>query len=267
MIKRLTPIALVLLSVALALPACGGKRKNPFGTKTTERENISEVGAVEGNAPERQFAPPTADQTLYLLYLRDNQNRRVVGASAMVLIQPPEGLDINQPRRKTVVAEMPSGPDGISPIMSVADSKPKWAWVGGKSVWPPAVYELQPAIGGTTVKMTLEVPVQPIAKIILSGPDGLRVPDAIVTFKIIGGAPGDVENIGGRPNASDNYGTTKRSNSMGEVDFPRPAGRYGLIATDDQGHNRLYAIVDWTGDDSKPLTYTLPKESMKEQPW
>ena len=28
-----------------------------------------------------------------------------------------------------------------------ADGKPKWAWVGGKSVFPPAVYELQPAVG------------------------------------------------------------------------------------------------------------------------
>lgn len=267
MIKRPTSIALVLLSVALALPACGGKRKNPFGTKETERENISSVGATDTPAPERKFAAPTASQTLYLLYLRDKQNRPVAGASAMVLVQPPEGLNIEQPRRKTVVAEMPSGPDGISPIMSEADGKPKWAWVGGKGVWPPAVYELQAATGGNTVKMTLEVPLQPIARIVISGQDGLRVPDAIVTFMPIGTGPGDVDNIGNRPGKSATYGATKRTNGMGEIDFPRPAGRYGVIATDDEGRYRLYAEVEWTGDASKPLEFKLPAQSMTEKPW
>jgi hypothetical protein len=268
MMKRPSSIALVLLCavLALGLPACGGSKKNPFGKKTTQRDDISEVGAVEGPVQERKFAEPTASQTLYLLYLRDKENRPVAGASAMVLVQPPEGLNINQPRRKTVVAEMPSGPDGISPIMSVADGKPKWAWVGGKSVWPPAVYELQPAVGGNTVKMTLQVPIQPIAKIVITGPDGLRVPDAIVTFKPIANSPGEVVESG-RPNQSDNYGNTKRTNGMGEIDYPRPAGRYGLIATDDQGRNRLYAEVNWTGDASKPLNFTLPAQSMTEKPW
>jgi len=269
MMKRPTSIALVLLSAVLAfgLPACGGSKKNPFAKKKSTRDDISEVGAVEGPVQERKFADPTATQTLYLLYLRDSQNRPVAGASAMVLVQPPEGLNINQPRRKTVVAEMPSGPDGISPIMSEADGKPKWAWVGGKAIWPPAVYELEPATGGNTVKMTLQVPIQPVAKIIISGQDGLRVPDAIVTFKPIAGGPGDVENIGDRPGKSDNYGNTKRTNGMGEIDYPRPAGRYGLIATDDKGRNRLYAIVDWNGDASKPLEFKLPATSMTEQPW
>jgi hypothetical protein len=269
MIKRPTSIALVLLSAVLAvgLPACGGSKKNPFGKKTTKRDDISTVGVIEGPIQERKFADPTATQTLYLLYLRDSQDRPVAGASAMVLIQPPEGLNINQPRRKTVVAEMPSGPDGISPILSEADGKPKWAWVGGKAVWPPAVFPLEPATGGNTVKAKLLVPIQPIAKIIINGPDGLRVPDAVVTFKPIGGGPGDVENIGGRPDKSDNYGNTKRTNDMGEIDFPRPAGRYGLIANNAKGRFRLYAIVNWNGDDSKPLNFTLPAQSMTEQPW
>lgn len=265
---KLQSLALVSLAglLAIGLPACGGSKKNPFAKKSTEeRTNLRNVGAVEGPVQERQFAPPTATQTLYKLYLRDSQNRPVQGVSAMVLVQPPEGLDINQPRRKTVVAEMPSGRDGIAAIMSEADGKAKWAWVGGKSVWPPSVYQLEPAAGGKTVAMTLSVPIQPIAKIIIQDKDGLRIPNGIITFKPIGGG-GDAENIGNRP-GSDNYGHTKRGNGMGEVDYPRPPGRYGLIATTEKGTQRLYAVVNWTGDESQPLVFTLPETSMTQQPW
>lgn len=268
---KLQSLALVTLAglLAVGLPACGGSKKNPFGKKASaEKSNLRDVGAVEGPVQERKFADPTETQTLYKLYLRDRQNRPVQGVSAMVLVQPPEGLDINQPRRKTVVAEMPSGRDGIAAIMSEADGKPKWAWVGGKAVWPPSVYPLEAATGGKTVAMTLEVPIQPVAKIILQDQAGLRVPNGIITFKPIGGGGGsDAENIGNRPGKSDNYGHTKRGNGMGEIDYPRPPGRYGLIATTETGTNRLYAIVDWTGDESKPLTFTLPAQSMTKQPW
>ncbi|MCH2101414.1 MAG: hypothetical protein MK209_05790, partial [Planctomycetes bacterium] len=260
---KLQTLALVSLAglMAIGLPACGGSKKNPFAKKSTEeRSNLRNVGAVEGPVQERQFAAPTTNQTLYKLYLRDKQNRPVQGVSAMVLVQPPEGLNINQPRRKTVVAEMPSSKDGISAIMSEADGKPKWAWVGGKSVWPPSVYPLEPAVGGKTVAMTLSVPIQPVAKIIIQDQAGLRVPDGIITFKPIGGS-GDAENIGNRPGGSDNYGHTKRGNGMGEVDYPRPPGRYGLIATTATGTKRLYAIVNWTGDESQPLVFTLPATS------
>lgn len=265
---KLQSFALVALAglLAVGLPACGGSKKNPFAKNSSEeRTDLRNVGAVDGPVQERQFAAPTAEQTLYKLYLRDSQDRPVQGVSAMVLVQPPEGLNINQPRRKTVVAEMPSGKDGIAAIMSEADGKPKWAWVGGKSVWPPSVYPLEPAVGGKTVAVTLPVPIQPVAKIVLQDQAGLRVPNGIVTFKPIGGGS-DAENIGNRP-GSDNYGHTKRGNGMGEVDYPRPPGRYGLIATTEKGTQRLYAIVDWTGDESNPLVFTLPAQSMKQQPW
>ncbi|MAW61373.1 MAG: hypothetical protein CMJ94_11125 [Planctomycetes bacterium] len=269
---KLHSLALVLLAglLAVGLPACGGSKKNPFGKRSTgEQTDLRNVGAVEGPVQERKFAEPTATQTLYLLYLRDKQNRPVQGVSAMVLVQPPEGLNINQPRRKTVVAEMPSGRDGIAPIMSEADGKPKWAWVGGKSVFPPAVYELQPAVGGQTVKMTLQVPIQPVAKLVFTDHTGMRVPNGIITFKPLDGAGSDVENIGDRPGGSDNYGSTKRSNGLGEIEYPRPAGRYALIATKENGSSRLYAIVNWNGDESKPLEFTLPETSMTEaeRPW
>jgi hypothetical protein len=270
MIKRPSSLALLLLGavLTLGLPACGGSKKNPFAKNTTEeRTDLRNVGAVEQPAPERQFAPPKADETLYLLYLRDAQNRPVQGVSAMVLQQVPEGQNILQPRRATVVGEMPSGTDGIAPIMSGADGKPKWAWVGGRGVNPPAIYPLEAATGGNTVKMTLQVPLKPIAKLVFTDQSGLRVPNGIITLKP--DAPESSAEVGSRPNRSANYGTTKRSNGLGEVEYYYTPGRYRLIANKENGTCRLYAIVNWTGDESKPLEFQLPAKSMTEaeRPW
>lgn len=250
------------LAFTLVLPACGGSKKNPFGEpKQQEQVSLADAGAVEKPVEARKFAPPDPDQTLYLFYLRDAQDRPVKGVLCSLLQQAPDGQEIRQPRRKTVVGEAISGLDGIGPVMSEADGKRKFAWVGGEGVYPPSVYPVEAATGGNTVKVTLRVPIEPIATLVFLSPEGELVPNAIVTFKPVGGS-GSNENIGNRPSQSDNYGATKRSDDSGECKFTRPVGRYMLIANDEDGHHRIYKIIDWKGD-TAPMQIQLPETSMK----
>lgn len=264
MTKR-PPLTTLLLIGALlaAVPACGGTKKKK--DNIDRNTDFSSVGAVDGPVQERTFAAPGANQTLYKLYLRDKQGRPVKGVKGAILVQPPEGLDMRQPRRKTVAAEAISGSDGIAAILIDSDNKPKYGWIGGDGVFPPSAYPLEAAVGGKTIALTLEVPVEPVATLIINDHNGFRVPDAIVTFKALtGAAANDVEST--RPSQSDNYGTTRRTNGLGEVKYTYPVGRYGLIATNEKGSNRLYAIVDWNGQE-EPLEFQLPPKSMTEQPW
>jgi len=248
------------------LPACGGSKKNPFGSaKKEERVSLADAGAVEKPVAARQFAPPAPNETLYLFYLRDSQGRPIKGVKCALLQQPPEGQDITQPTRKTVVGEDMSGLDGIGAVMSESDGLPKFAWVGGDGVYPPSVYPVEAATGGNTVKVTLAVPIEPIATFIVNGPDGYRASDAIVSFVDIAKI-GSGEKIGNRPVKSENYGATLRSNGAGEVKFTRPKGRYGLTITDEKGRHRLYKIIDWNGD-PEPMEFQLPETSMTEKPW
>jgi hypothetical protein len=253
------PSTLFLLLVFLvALPACGGSKKS---TAKPADERMVSGGPAAADKPvkARIFVDPTAAQTLYLAYLRDANDKPVSGVSVQLLVQRPEGLYINEPRRKTVAYGAISGLDGIAPMMIDSDNKPKFVWVGGLGVQPVA-YEVGAAVGGSRIKIRCDVTVVPIAHLIIEDASGMRVPNGIITFKPIGG---EVNNRG----LSDNYGKTGRTNGFGEIKFTRPAGRYGLIATKERNTCRLYQIVDWDGDGSKPLTFKLPTKSMTEQPW
>jgi hypothetical protein len=252
---------LLLLSLMLVLPACGGKKV----TRKSQPDDIGTgVSAQSKPAPARTFADPSANQTLYLAHVRDGQDRPVSGVMVAVLVQKPEGMDIRQPRRKTVAAEMVSGRDGIAPIMIESDGKDKYVWIGGEGI-RPAVLKVPPATGGARIPTRCSVTVIPVAHMIFSDASGMRVNDGIITFKKIGGSSSDVEST--RPSQSDNYGTTRRCNGLGEVKYTAEPGKYGLIATKDNGTCRLYKVVNWDGDTSKPMEFKLPATSMKEQPW
>ncbi len=259
--KFRTPL-LLLLALMVALPACGGK-------KVSRKPKAETVGtgpsAQTQPVAERKFKDPEANETLYLAYIRDGQDRPVAGVDVQLLVQKPEGMDMRQPRRKTVAYGAVSGRDGIANMMVESDGKDKYVWVGGDGV-KPAAFKVAAATGGQTVKTKCTVKVIPVAHLIISDASGMRVNNAIVTFKPIGGSSSsNVEST--RPSQSDNYGTTRRANGLGEVKYTYEPGKYGLIATKENGTCRLYQVVNWDGDMSKPLEFQLPATSMKEQPW
>jgi hypothetical protein len=249
---------LLLLALLVVLPACGG-HKNPYKKAEDDRVVLGGPTAEQKPVEQRTFADPTASQTLYLAYLRDANNKPVSGVDVQLLVQRPEGMDMRQPRRKTVAYGAVSGLDGIAAMMVDSDNKPKFIWAGGLGV-NPVIFAANPAVGGARIELTCQVQVVPIAHLIIEDASGMRVPKGIITFKPIG-------NEANTRGLSDNYGTTGRTNGFGEVKFTRPKGRYGLIATKEKGSCRLYQIVDWNGDGDTPLTFRLPAKSMTEQPW
>ncbi|NQU47039.1 MAG: hypothetical protein HQ519_00185 [Planctomycetes bacterium] len=260
---KLRTFSLLLLSLTVALPACGGKTI----TKKAKTEVIQGVGAETTPVAARIFADPGPTETLYLAHLRDSQDRPISGALVAVLVQRPEGMEMRQPRRKTVASENISGRDGIAYFLVESDGKEKYFWVGGDGV-APTVFKTSAAIPGKRVNTKCVVEVVPIAHLIISDNEGMRVNDAIVTFKPIGAsAASDDAQKGNRPSQSDNYGNTRRSDGLGEVKYTVKPGKYGLIATKDNGTCRLYKVVNWDGDMSKPLEFKLPAASMTEQPW
>lgn len=253
---------LLLLCLTLVLPACGG-------SKTTRKKSAPDTVGTTPSAQSqpiqaRTFADPGANETLYLAHIRDPQDKPVAGVMVALLVQKPEGLDMRQPRRKTVAYESVSGRDGIAALKIDSDNKDKYVWVGGEGI-RPAIFKVQAATGGARINTRCSVKIIPIAHMIFTDAEGMRVNDAIVTFKPIGGASNDVEST--RPSQSDNYGTTRRANGLGEVKYTAEAGKYGLIATKSNGTCRLYKVVNWNGDTSKPLEFQLPAKSMTEQPW
>ena len=114
---KLRTFSLLLLSLTVALPACGGKTI----TKKAKTDVIQGVGAETTPVEARIFADPGPTETLYLAHLRDSQDRPISGALVAVLVQKPEGMEMRQPRRKTVAAETISGRDGIAPILVESD--------------------------------------------------------------------------------------------------------------------------------------------------
>lgn len=251
---------LILISLLLVLPACGGKKV----TRKAPPATLAGPSAESKPIPERVFADPTATQTLYLAYIRDSQDRPVSGVNVQLLVQKPEGLDMRQPRRKTVAYGAVSGRDGIASMLIDSDGKEKYVWVGGDGV-RPSVFKVQAATGGSRIKTRCVVKVIPVAHLIFTDADGMRVNNGIITFKPIGSGSSDVESS--RPSQSDNYGPTRRANGLGEVKYTAEPGKYGLIATKENGTCRLYDIVNWDGDMSKPLEFQLPAQSMTKQPW
>lgn len=263
MTQRLLLAASLGLAAALTLSACGGGNPYARGDDDDDRDNTAAAGAVEGPVVERTFVQPEPNQTLYKLYLRDAQNRPVKGVMCSIVSTEPTPLEVREPRRKTVVKEVYSQSDGIAAaLVDNAQGQALWAVIRGEGVYPPASYTLEPAVGGRTVTMTLRVQIEPIAEIVINNPNGLRCPDAIVTFKPFNSSTPSVESS--RPQQSDNYGNTLRTNGMGVVKYTRPPGKYKLIATDETGRHRLYATVNWNGDAATPLEFTLPEESMSQ---
>ncbi len=258
---KLRTSLLILLSLLIVLPACGGK-------KTTKKRDVIETlsgpTAESAPVPERTFADPAPNETLYLAYIRGANNKKISGAMVQVLNVRPEAMDMRQPRRKTSAGSAISGKDGVAAILIPSDGKEKYLWVGGDGV-PPVAYKAQAAAAGQRVKVRCDVKVAPIAHLIFTDHQGMRANNGIITFKPIGGA--ESAQKGDRPNQNDNYGTTRRANGMGEVKYTCYPGKFGLIATTESGAHRLYKIVDWDGDMSKPLEFQLPETSMARPAW
>ncbi len=255
---------LILLSLLIVLPACGGGtiKKRKAKPKPTLGPSVA-----SGPVQERTFAPPKSNETQYLLYLRDSQDRPIHKALTAILVQQPEPLAMRQPRRKTIQQEQMSGLDGLVAFTVEADGKTKYLWVGGEGI-TPQVIDAGIAAGGQVIKKKMSMEVIPVAKMLINDVNGYAVPNAIVTFKPLStGKEPAGENIGNRPGSNANYVATLRTSLSGKVNFTRKPGRYALIATKEKGSCRLYKIVDWDGDGSKLLTFQLPAKSMTAPPW
>jgi len=250
--KKSTP--LFLISLLLCCTACSKGGDNKPAQRESAASLVAGSGpqATKGKVVYPPLPTPKQDETLYVAFIRNQDNLPVARARVMVLTEEPEGLYMRQPRRKTVAYEYRTPLHGRFAAMITSDGKPKFLWVGGDG-FKPHIYALPAATGGKVHKMTCPVTIVPIAKLVIQDHQGYLVANAIVTFKAVDGG-----NAGGR-GLSDNYGNTERSDDSGQVNFTRLPGKYTLIATKETGRCRLTKIVDFDGSPTL-MTFKLPSK-------
>jgi hypothetical protein len=255
---------LLLLAAAVFLSACGNQAPPPRETRTIINldEGPKALDQPVGKPP--AIAPPTADQTLYLVHVRNAADQVIEGARVMLLTEMPEPLYMREPRKKTRVAYKYSPNYGRVEFMVQSDGKPKYLLVGGDG-FLPSVMALEPATGGRTQELTVRSEILPIATVVVEDVDGNRVARPMVTMRPPTGTPTKYTVRGLAPNE----GMTEVGDDLGEVKFTRPSGRYWLISSkgvNDQGTCRRYQIIDWDGS-TEPIVVRLPAQSEPKPDW
>ena len=248
-------ICLLALATLLTAPACT-KQAAPVRAQPSETTKAGEAPrAVEATAPLPTLAAPAASETLYKVFIKNAAGQSLIGVKTMLLSEIPEGLYIREPRRKTVIGTYKTPAYGRVHYLVQSDSKPKYLWIGDNGVLP-FITELESAAPGRTYERTVIAEISPIATLIIEDHQGMRVPNAIVTMR----PEGETANKFSQRGGSANYGTTQRSDDLGEVQFTRPVGQYRIIATKENGTSRVTRIMDWTGNPA-PVTVRLPEKS------
>ena len=259
---------LLLTTVPLAAFGCG---REP--TRTTDAQTSTVVGAgpsvVDATElpPPPEVEPPTADQTLYVVWLQDSKTGKpVANASVSLLKEVPEPLYMRVPPRRIVIQDSKTRIHGRAVFMVQADGKPKYVLVHGRG-FMPFVREAPASAGGQTYEMEIPVEIVPTFELVVRSPNGDRADQALCTMK-----PADMEayeaegKLANRPGQKANYGWTERADDLGVATFNRRPGKYRLECSDRQGRHRYYELVDWNGQQEKPYEVTLPEQSM-QKPW
>jgi len=246
----------ILLSAALPLLTALATACSPSSAPRTAAEPSATLrpGAApqaSAQAPDKPPAPPApaANETLYVAHMVDAAGKPVARVKVMILTKAPEGLEMREPRRKTVINTYVSPLHGQVFFLTEADNQPKYLWFGGSGIHP-FIKELPASTPGGRFENTYRVDILPIAHLVILDHAGNRVANAIVTMKPV---LGDSKLQG-----ASNYGTTQRSDSAGELEFTRAKGRYLVIANKASGKNRLEKEIDWNGDQG-PIEIRLPQ--------
>lgn len=243
--------ALLLLALLAACDPGTTTGRTPTSTTTKAGEGpVVSEGTVKPPPP---LEPPGAGETLYVCWIKDAQDRPVMGVVTMLLTEVPEGAYMREPVRATVISTYKTPDHGrvhhlYPPQGQTSDGKPKYLWIGRNGV-EPFVTELGPAVGGKTDERTIRVTLIPTATLVVLDPKGNLVADALVTIK---------------KNASDaSVGNTYRTNGAGELQVTMPPGTYILDAADENGRHRyIDRAWQWTGDPA-PVRIQLPEKAMQ----
>lgn len=241
--------ALLLLSPAACLLAACSPQSAPPPPQTSATTVAGAApqaveGPVEAPPPLPQPAP---EQTIYVVWVKDEQGRPVVGARTMLLTEAPDALYMREPIRQTVVSTYKTPRHGrvhhIFPREGgQPDGKPKYLWIGSAG-FDPFVVELEPAVGGKTYERTVTVKILPVATLVIKDHEGNRVREAIVTIK--------------KHSAESNVGNTYRSNDFGELQVSKVPGTYHFQASRPDGSCLLTQNWEWNGDPA-PVEIRLP---------
>ncbi len=253
-----------LLLGALTLTACGPAPPPPRETVTVVNTDEAPTAIDEPVGPPPAIAPPAANQTLYLIHVRNAAGQVIKGARAMLLTEAPDALYMREPRKKTRIMYRYTPPYGRVEFMTEADGKPKFLVLGGDG-FLPSLIQLDPATGGHTQEITVITEIMPIATVIVEDVNGNRVARPMVTMRPPTGTPSKYSVRGLKPNE----GMTEIGDDLGEVKLTRPAGKYWLISskgTADQGTCRKYQIIDWDGG-AEPMVVRLPAKSEPKPEW
>ncbi len=243
----------LLLCLMATSAACSKSRpKNKAAQPAASLSENEGPRATTGRVEMTTIADPGPGQSLYVAYIRNQDNLPIARARVMILTEEPDGLYMREPRRKTVAYEYRTPLHGRFAGMIESDDKPKYLWVGGEG-FQPHIYALPAATSGKRHEMTCPVTILPIAHLVFEDAQGMRVTNGIITLKPVAGTA----NARGR---SDNYGTTQRCDDLGEVKFTRPKGKYTLIATKANGTCRLTTTFDFDGTREKKH-FKLPAKS------
>jgi len=246
----------LLLSAALPLAAalaaaCSPRQAAPQPAEPSATLRPGEAPQASAQPPEKAPQPPApaANETLYVAHVVDAAGRPVARVKVMILTKAPEGLEMREPRRKTVINTYVSPLHGQVFFKTEADNKPKFLWFGGSGIHS-FIKELPASTPGGRFENTYRVEILPIAHLVILDHAGNRVANAIVTMKPVLGES--------KLKVPGNYGNTQRSDSAGEVEFTRAKGRYLIIANKANGKNRLEQEMDWNGDPG-PIEIRLPQ--------
>lgn len=259
------PLPFLLLAASVLAAGCAPSPpppRQPEGTIINLEEGPQAHDQPVTEAP--AVAPPTADQSLYLVHVRNAAGQVIEGCRVMLLSQKPEPLYLREPRKKTRILYLYTPNYGRVEFMVQADGKPKYLLVGGDG-FKPSVRELKPAIGGQTQEIEVVTEILPIAHLIIEDHLGNRVDRPMVTMRPPADAPNPYHIEGLAPNE----GMTEIGDDLGEVKLTRPVGRYLILAskgTAQKGACRHYEILDWDGRPD-PIVIRLPEKSEPKPDW
>lgn len=249
------PLTISILCLLLPAAACNKQRST---VREQEPAETLDAGAAPKATEEKVEGPPLPavkqNETLYVIKVVDDQNRPIARARVMVLIEPPEGLEVFEPRRKTVAHEYRTALHGTSVALIESDGKPKTLWVGGEGFYP-MTQPLPASTGGLRHDVTVTAEVVPILTVVLEDHQGYRVADGIVTLRPVDASSGKFAN-----RDVSIYQRGRRTDELGEVKLTRLPGAYELIATKGNGTCRLTETVD-VGNGNATMTFQLPEKT------